>query len=358
MRAHVLPVFRTRRRVRVGINGFGRIGRNVFRVMAQRPEELEVVAINDLTDAETLAHLLRYDSVVGRFLNEVKVREGGFEVDGRAVRVLAERDPAKLPWGDLGVDVVLESTGRFRTRADAQKHIDGGAKRVVISAPSRDPVDATVVIGVNEEILRPAHRIISNASCTTNCLGPLAKILDEAIGIERGLITTIHAYTNDQRLLDLAHDDVRRARAAAINIIPTSTGAARAVGQVLPSMEGKLHGIAMRVPVPDGSVVDLVFNSARDVTEDEVNAAVRDATAGDSVLSRVVEYNDDRIVSQDVVGNPASCIFDPTETQVMRGGLVKVLAWYDNEWGYSNRCADLIAHLANLDGDDAGGGAR
>ena len=349
MRAQVQPLITAQRRVRVAINGFGRIGRHLLRVMLRRADEFEVVAVNDLIDAASLAHLLRYDSVVGRLSADIEVSETGMVIDGHEVAVFAEPEPGAVPWGELGAEVVVESTGRFPTRAAAEAHLAAGAKKVVLSAPPRDEADVVVVLGVNEDWLSADHRIISNASCTTNCLAPLVRILHAAIGIEKGLVTTVHAYTNDQSLLDCAHPDRRRARAAAMNIIPTSTGAARAVGKVIPEMEGRLHGVALRVPVSNGSLVALDFHASRQVTVEEVNAVVRHALEEDSLLARVVEYNADEIVSQDVVGNPASCVFDPSGTQVMGGNLVKVMAWYDNEWAYSNRCADLIAQLTHLE---------
>jgi len=356
--------------VRVGINGFGRIGRLVFRVMAGRPEEFEVVAINDLTDAKTLAHLLRYDSVHGRFDGTVEHGEGKLIVNGREIRVLAERDPRKLPWGELGVDVALESTGIFtgRTTPDPKtgqekagydSHLAAGAKRVVLSAPAKDAPDATIVLGVNDAMIKPEYRSFSNASCTTNCLAPMAKVLNEQFGIEKGLMTTCHAYTNDQQVADQVHKDLHRARAAAINIIPTSTGAAKAVGEVIPELKGKLTGIALRVPVPDGSVTDLTAVLKRKATAQEINDAMKQAAAGP--LKGILEYTEDPIVSSDIVHNSHSCIFSGEWTQVIADNLVKVLAWYDNEWGYSCRTADLIARVAQLDtaeGDGSKGGTR
>jgi glyceraldehyde 3-phosphate dehydrogenase len=331
--------------IKVAINGFGRIGRAVFRIIASRPEgDIEVVAINDLADDDILAYLLEYDSVMGRFEQEVTVADGEMLVGKHRVRMLYEKDPTKLPWKDLGVDIVVESTGVFRTRDQLQWHIDAGAKRVILTVPADDDIDQTVVLGVNDQELGADDLIISNASCTTNCLAPIAKILDEEFGIKRGLMTTVHAYTNDQRLADVPHKDLRRSRAATENIIPTTTGAAKAVGKVYPKLDGRLHGMAMRVPVPDGSTVDLVVELDREVTVEEVNAAVKRAAEG--AFKGIVSYTEDPIVSTDVIGDPHSSIFDAEETQVLGGNLVKVLAWYDNEWGYSNRVVDLIERLA------------
>jgi glyceraldehyde 3-phosphate dehydrogenase len=325
--------------VKVGINGFGRIGRNLFRAAKAAGSEIDFVAVNDLTDAETLAHLLKYDSVLGRYPGEVKVSGGGISVDGDELKVLSERDPAALPWGDLGADVVIESTGLFTKRDDATKHLDAGAKKVIISAPATDP-DITVALGVNFDDYDPeAHNIISNASCTTNCLAPVAKVLHEAIGIDHGLMTTIHAYTADQRLQDMPHKDLRRARAAAINLIPTSTGAAKAVGLVLPDLNGKLNGMAIRAPVATGSLVDLTFQASKETSVEEVNGAIRSAAEG--ALAGILSYTEDPIVSTDIVGDPHSSIFDSEQTIVLEGSLVKVFSWYDNEWGYSNRCVEL-----------------
>ena len=330
--------------VRVGINGFGRIGRNIFRAAHEAGIDLEFVAVNDITDAAMLAHLLKYDSTYGRFPGTVEARDDAIAVDGSEVRVLSVRDPGDLPWGDLGVDVVIESTGLFTKRDAASKHLDAGAKKVVISAPATDP-DVTVALGVNfDDAYDPErHHIISNASCTTNCLAPVAKVLHEAVGIERGLMTTIHAYTADQRLQDMPHKDRRRARAAAVNLIPTTTGAARAVGLVLPELDGKLNGLAVRAPVPTGSVVDLVFDAAKETSADEVNAAVRESA--DGPLAGILEYTEDPIVSTDIIRNPHSSIFDAEQTMVTDGRLVKVFAWYDNEWGYSNRCVEVAAKV-------------
>ncbi len=330
--------------VRVAINGFGRIGRNILRAaLAQRDQDLEFVAVNDLTDAETLAHLLRYDSVHGRFPGDVSVESDGLRVDGRSLRVLSERDPASLPWGELEVDVVLESTGVFRARKDAAKHLDAGARKVIITAPAKQP-DITIVLGVNEGAYDPeAHHVLSNASCTTNCVAPVVKVLLEEFGFEWGLMTTVHSYTNDQQLLDLPHKDLRRARAAALSIIPTTTGAARATGLVLPEVQGKLDGMAMRVPTPDVSIVDLVATVERDTSVEAVNDAFR-RRAGDD-LEGILAFSDDPLVSVDYVGHPASAILDALSTAVMGDRLVKVIAWYDNEWGYSRRCLELARHV-------------
>jgi glyceraldehyde 3-phosphate dehydrogenase len=330
--------------VRVGINGFGRIGRNVFRAAQGRESEFEIVAVNDLMDVGTAAHLLRYDTVHRRFPGTVDVDGDTLVVDGRNVRVLAERDPAALPWKELGVEVVVESTGRFRSRESAGAHITAGARKVVISAPADDP-DITVCIGVNDDQYDPEkHHIISNASCTTNCLAPMAKVLVESFGVERGFMTTTHAYTNDQHILDLQGKDLRRARAAAANIIPASTGAAKAIGLVVPELKGRLDGNAMRVPVPDGSATDLVAVVGRDTTRDEVNAAMK-AAATSGPMAAIFRYTDHPIVSSDIIGDPASSIFDSLLTMV-NGNMVKVMSWYDNEWGYSNRTADLVAKVA------------
>jgi glyceraldehyde 3-phosphate dehydrogenase len=336
--------------VRVGINGFGRIGRNVFRAaQAQGAGEIEWVAVNDLTDAPTLAHLLKYDSVLGPYAGTVEAVEGdgagSLLVDGSEIKVLAETDPAKLPWGDLGVDVVIESTGRFTDRDSAAKHLAQGARKVVISAPASDP-DATVVLGVNfdEAYDREAHRIVSNASCTTNCLAPVAKVVNDTVGIRHGLMTTIHAYTADQRLQDLPHSDLRRARAAAINLVPASTGAAKAIGLVIPELQGKLHGMAVRAPVPTGSVVDLTVECERETSVDELNAALA-AASENGPLAGIMQYTEDPIVSTDIVRSPYSAIVDGKLTAVMDGTMAKVIAWYDNEWGYSNRVVDLVQRV-------------
>ncbi len=338
-------------KVRVGINGFGRIGRISFRAMAARPEEFELVAINDLGDPKSLAMLLKYDSVHGRFPGEVKADGDSLIVNGNKVKVVAERDPAKLPWGSLGVEVALESTGFFTARAKDGKsgydsHLTAGAKKVILSAPAKDKPDLTVVMGVNCGELNSSHKCISNASCTTNCLAPIAKVLNDTFGITRGLMTTCHAYTNDQRLADQLHDNLHRSRAAAVNIIPTSTGAAKAVGEMLPALNGKLTGISLRVPVPCGSITDLVAELGRDVTVEEINAAVKAASEGP--MKGIIEYNTDPIVSSDIIGNTHSSIFDAPWTMVIGGRLIKILSWYDNEYGYSNRTADLIAKVAKL----------
>jgi glyceraldehyde 3-phosphate dehydrogenase len=326
--------------VRLGINGFGRIGRNLFRAAYEAGADLETVAVNDITDPATLAHLLKYDSILGRFPGEVEARDDAIVVDGEEIKVLAERDPAALPWESLGVEVVIESTGLFTKRDDAAKHLEAGAKKVIISAPATDP-DVTVALGVNfDSAYDPdRHHIISNASCTTNCLAPMAKVLHDAVGIERGLMTTIHAYTADQRLQDMPHKDLRRARAAAINLIPTSTGAAKAIGLVLPELDGKLNGTSIRAPVATGSVVDFVFEASRETTADELNEAAR--AAADGPLRGILSYTEDPIVSTDIVQDPHSAIFDAGQTLVLEGRLVKAVGWYDNEWGYSNRCVEL-----------------
>ena len=333
--------------VRVGINGFGRIGRNVFRAAQARADagEIEWVAVNDLTDAATLAHLLKYDSILGPYPGEVHAREGAIEVDGRELRVLAERDPAALPWGELGVDVVIESTGLFTDRPDAAAHLGQGAKKVIISAPATDP-DATVVLGVNfeEAYDRTAHDVISNASCTTNCLAPVAKVVNDTVGIVHGLMTTIHAYTADQRLQDLPHKDLRRARAAAINLIPASTGAAKAIGVVIPELQGKLNGFAVRAPVPTGSVVDLTVECSRQTSVEEINGALL-AASQSGPLAGIMAYTTDPIVSSDIVRSPFSSIVDSSLTAVIDGTMLKVVAWYDNEWGYSNRLVDLVQRV-------------
>jgi glyceraldehyde 3-phosphate dehydrogenase len=332
--------------VRVGINGFGRIGRNFFRAVQALNEaggaDIEIVAANDLGDLTTMAHLLKYDSILGRFPADVSVVDGGIQVGGRTLRILAEKDPAQLPWKDLGVDVVVESTGFFTDATKAKAHLDGGAQKVIISAPAKNE-DVTVVMGVNHTTYdAQAHSIISNASCTTNCLGPMAKVLHEEFGIVKGLMTTIHAYTQDQNLQDAPHKDLRRARAAALNIVPTSTGAAKAIGLVMPELKGKLDGYALRVPVPTGSATDLTFEAGRETSADEVNAALRTAAEGE--LKGILKYTEDPIVSTDIVTDPHSCIFDAGLTKVL-GNQVKVVGWYDNEWGYSNRLADLVSFV-------------
>ncbi|HEB83696.1 MAG TPA: type I glyceraldehyde-3-phosphate dehydrogenase [Bacteroidetes bacterium] len=327
---------------RIGINGFGRIGRLVFKA-ARAYDDLEFVAINDLTDVETLAHLLKYDSTHGRYPDPVTVEGDSIVVGGRKVRVLAERDPSKLPWVEMGVDIVVESTGVFRKREQVAQHIAAGAKKVVLTVPAKDEIDATIVLGVNDEDLKPEHQIVSNASCTTNCLAPVAKVLQDSFGIRRGWMTTIHAYTNDQHLLDLPHKDLRRARSAAINLVPTTTGAAKAIGKVIPALDGKLDGIAMRAPVPDAAVVDLVAELEVDATAGEINAAMKAASEGR--MKGILDYCVDPIVSTDVIGNPHSSIFDSLLTAVMGGNFAKVISWYDNEWGYSNRVVDLVRRL-------------
>ncbi|GIJ47413.1 glyceraldehyde-3-phosphate dehydrogenase [Virgisporangium aliadipatigenens] len=325
--------------IRVGINGFGRIGRNFFRAALAQGADIELVGANDLTDNATLAHLLKYDSILGRLGLEVKATSDEITVGGKTFKAFAERDPGKLPWGDLGADIVIESTGLFTDAEKAKAHVAGGAKKVIISAPAKNE-DVTIVLGVNEGSYDPAkHTVISNASCTTNCLAPMAKVLNDTFGIERGLMTTIHAYTQDQNLQDAPHKDLRRARAAALNIVPTSTGAAKAIGLVLPELKGKLDGYALRVPIPTGSATDLTVNLAREVTVDEVNAAVKAAAEGP--LRGILTYNEDPIVSTDIVTDPASCIFDAPLTKAT-GNQVKVVGWYDNEWGYSNRLVDLV----------------
>ena len=336
------------RKVRVGINGFGRIGRTVFRIIAEREErdDVEIVLINDLFPNEQLAYLLKYDTVMRVFPREVTADEDHMYVDGKPVRMTAEKDPASIPWGDAKVDVVVESTGVFTSRAKLEKHLQGGAPRVILTVPPKDEIDAMVVIGVNDDTLKAEHKLVSNASCTTNCLAPIAKVLDDRFGIEQGFMTTVHAYTNDQRLADVPHKDLRRSRAAAENIIPTTTGAARAVGKVLPRLKGKLDGLAMRVPVPDGSIVDLVARLRDRPSRDEVNAAVREAAAGP--LARIVEYSEVPLVSSDIIGNPHSSIFDALSTDAQGDGWVRVVSWYDNEWGYSNRVVDLIDRMAAL----------
>jgi glyceraldehyde 3-phosphate dehydrogenase len=331
--------------VRVGINGFGRIGRNVLRAGLERGADVDWVAINDIVDLDTITHLFRYDSNYGPFPGTVEKTGDGFSVNGKEIKVLGERDPAALPWGDLGVDVVIESTGFFATGAGAAKHLDGGAKKVVISAPATDP-DVTVVLGVNfDDAYDPAaHRVISNASCTTNCLAPVAKVVHDTVGIKHGLMTTIHAYTADQRLQDMPHRDLRRARAAAVNLIPATTGAAKAIGIVIPELNGKLHGFAIRAPVPTGSVVDLTVETERPTSVEELNAAVK-AAASEGPLSDYLVYTEDPIVSSDIVRNSASSIFDSKLTSVIDGTLAKLVSWYDNEWGYSCRVVDLVQKL-------------
>lgn len=332
--------------MKIGINGFGRIGRSVFR-RAMELGGIDFVAVNDLTDAKTLAHLLKYDSTQGRFNGEVKVDGTDLIVNGDRLKITAERDPANLKWGELGADIVIESTGIFATRAGCQKHIDAGAKKVILTVPPKDAVDKMVVLGVNCDTLTAADKIVSNASCTTNCLAPMVKVLNDAFGVEHGLMTTVHSYTNDQNILDLPHSDLRRARAAAINIIPTSTGAARAIGSIIPELKGKLDGTSLRVPTPTGSITDLVAILKKDVTVEEVNAAFKAASIVGS-LKDYLSYTEDPIVLQDIVGDPHSCILDSRETMVMNGKMVKILGWYDNEWGYSCRVIDLVNKMAAL----------
>ena len=331
--------------IKVGINGFGRIGRNVFRVITER-EDVDVVAINDLADARTLSMLLKYDSVHGKFDGDIKAKEDAIVVKGKEVKLTKEKDPARLPWKELGVDIAIESTGIFTTKADCAKHLEAGAKKVILSAPSKDQLDATIVMGINENELRAEHKIVSNASCTTNCLAPLVKVINDNFQIEKGLITTIHAYTNDQNVADMMHKDLRRARAAAINIIPTTTGAAKAIGEVIPELRGKLDGMAMRVPVANGSVTDLVVSVKKATSAEEVNSVLK--AAADNKLNGILEYCDDPIVSSDIIGNEHSCILDAISTCVIGGNLVKVIGWYDNEWGYSNRMVDLAELIAKI----------
>lgn len=333
--------------MKVAINGFGRIGRSVFRILNSRPG-VDVVAINDIFDKGALTYLLKYDTVMGRFPEEVSLEGDILKTQSQSVKLIAERNPEELPWAEMGVDVVIESTGIFREKSQLESHLKAGAKRVVLTVPAKDDIDYTVVLGVNDDGLKPEHKIVSNASCTTNCLAPMAKVLNDEFGIELGVINTIHAYTNDQRLADVPHSDWRRSRAAAENVIPTTTGAARAVGKVLPELDGKLDGIAMRVPVPDGSVVDFNIRLEQDVTVDQINDAVHSASET-GPLKNVLEYSTLPVVSTDIIGNPHSSIFDAPFTRVIGGNYVKTLNWYDNEWGYSNRVADLLEVLYNLD---------
>jgi glyceraldehyde 3-phosphate dehydrogenase len=329
--------------VKAGINGFGRIGRNLFRAAKERGADIDWVAVNDITDTQTLAQLLKYDSVLGPYPGTVEATGDSLVVDGDELKVFAERDPAALPWGDLGADVVVESTGLFTDRENASKHLDAGAKKVIISAPAKEP-DVTIALGVNDDAYdKDAHDVISNASCTTNCLAPVAKVLHDTVGIEHGLMTTIHAYTADQRLQDLPHSDLRRARAAAINLIPTSTGAAKAIGLVIPELDGKLNGVAIRAPVPTGSVVDLTVRVQKDTSVEEINGAMKAAAEGP--LEGILQYTEDPIVSTDIVKSPYSSIFDAELTAVLEGNFVKVFAWYDNEWGYSNRLIDVVGRV-------------
>ena len=331
---------------RIGINGFGRIGRLVFRAMAERKGEFDIVGINDLSDAKMLAYLLKYDTIYGRFKGDVKADGNAIVVDGKKVEVTAEKDPANLPWKRLGVDVALECTGVFTNREACMKHITAGARKVILSAPPKDELDAIIVLGVNDKDLKPEHKIVSNASCTTNCLAPVAKVLHETFGIKRGLMTTCHAYTNDQRILDMIHKDPHRARAAALNIIPTTTGAAKADGKVLPALKGKLNGYSLRVPTPVGSIVDLTVELEKPATPEAINAAMKKASEG--ALKGILGYTEDPIVSSDVIGTTVSSLFDATQTLAIDSTFVKVCAWYDNEWGFSNRMADLAKRLAAI----------
>jgi glyceraldehyde 3-phosphate dehydrogenase len=331
--------------VKIAINGFGRIGRLVFRI-AHKRDDMNVVAINDITDAKTLAHLLKYDSVHGRFSGKVEAKDQAIVVDGKEIKISAERDPANLPWAALGVDIVVESTGVFRKKEQIAKHLAAGAKKVLLTVPAKDEIDATIVLGVNDDDLKPEHKIVSNASCTTNCLAPVVKVLNDTFGIKEGLMTTIHSYTNDQRILDLPHSDLRRARSAAMSMIPTTTGAAKAVGKVIPALNGKLNGMAIRVPTPDGSVVDLVATTEKPVTVESVNAAMKKAAEGE--MKGILEYMKDPIVSVDVVGNANSSIFDSLATMTIGTNMVKIISWYDNEWGYSNRVVDLMVKMASI----------
>jgi glyceraldehyde 3-phosphate dehydrogenase len=327
---------------KVAINGFGRIGRNVFRVSSKR-SDVEIVAINDMFAADQLAHLLKYDSVYGQFDGTVEVVQDGLKVNGKTIKVSSEKDPAKLPWKSLGVDIAIESTGVFRKREQCALHLDAGAKKVILTVPAKDEIDRTIVLGVNDEMLKSEDQIVSNASCTTNCLAPITKVLHDNFTIKCGLMTTVHAYTNDQRLIDTPHSDMRRARAAALNIIPTTTGAAKAIGKVIPDLNGKLDGMAMRVPTPTGSIVDFVAEVEKDASIEVINAAMKKAAGG--AMKGVLQYCDDPIVSSDIVANPHSSIFDSLATMVVAGKLVKLVSWYDNEWGYSNRVVDLIGKL-------------
>ena len=331
--------------IKVGINGFGRIGRNVFRVITER-EGIDVVAVNDLADARTLSLLLKYDSVHGKFDGDIEAKEDAIVVKGKEVKLTKEKDPAGLPWKELGVDIAIESTGIFTKKADCAKHLEAGAKKVILSAPSKDQLDATIVMGINENDLKSEHKIVSNASCTTNCLAPLAKVINDNLQIEKGLMTTIHAYTNDQNVADMMHKDLRRARAAAINIIPTTTGAAKAIGEVIPELKGKLDGMAMRVPVANGSVTDLVVSVKKTTSAEEVNSVLK--AAADNELKGILEYCEDPIVSSDIIGNEHSCVLDAMSTCVIDGNLIKVIGWYDNEWGYSNRMVDLAELIAKI----------
>jgi glyceraldehyde 3-phosphate dehydrogenase len=327
----------------IAINGFGRIGRVVFRILWERRDRFRIVGVNDLGDPTTMAHLLKYDSTHGRFRGQVALDGADLVVDGQRIPVLQTKNPEELPWRRLGEPIVVESTGVFRKRAQVEAHLKAGASKVLLTVPPKDGLDALIVLGVNDQALKPEHRLVSNASCTTNCLAPMAKVLHDTFGIERGFMNTVHAYTNDQRILDLPHSDLRRARSAAVNVIPTTTGAAKSVGEVIPSLKGKLDGLSLRVPVPDGSIVDLTAVLAKPATVETVNAAIR--KAADGPMKGVLRYTEDEIVSSDIVGDPASCIFDASSTMVL-GNLVKVCGWYDNEWGYSSRCVDLLEHMA------------
>ena len=331
--------------VKIGINGFGRIGRLVFRAVHER-DDVEVIAVNDITNAECLGHLLKYDSVHGKFKGNVEAKADSIVVDGKEVRVLAEKDPSKLPWKDMGVEVAVESTGVFRKRDDIARHFDAGARKVLLSVPAKDEIDATIVLGVNDDDLKPEHKIVSNASCTTNCLAPIAKVLHDSFGIKQGLMTTIHAYTNDQRILDLPHKDLRRARAAAMSMIPTTTGAAKAVGKVIPALDGKLNGMAVRVPTWDASMVDFVTVLEKEVTLDDVHSAMKQYAEGP--MKGILEFCKDPIVSVDIIGNPHSSVYDSLATMMMGKNLVKVISWYDNEWGYSCRMVDLLVRMAQM----------
>ena len=331
--------------VKVGINGFGRIGRLVYRVLATR-SNFDVVAVNDLSDAKTLGMLLKYDTAHGKFKGTIEATADSLVVNGKTIKVLSEKDPSKLPWKAMGVELAVEATGVFSERDKVALHLQAGAKKVILTVPAKGKIDATIVVGVNDKALKKEHQIVSNASCTTNCLAPLAKVLSDSFGIQYGMMTTVHAYTNDQRILDLVHKDMRRARAAAQNIIPTTTGAAKAIGEVIPELTGKLDGMAMRVPVMDGSVVDLTVMLGKDTTKEEINAAFKKAAAG--AMKGILEYSEDPLVSSDVIGNPCSCLFDSGLTSVMQKRMAKVLGWYDNEWGYSNRIADVLELMAKV----------
>ena len=332
--------------VKIGINGFGRIGRLVLRIAHAR-DDVDVMAINDITDAATLAHLLKYDSVHGKFPGTVETQDGAIVVDGKPICVVAEKDPANLPWKEQGVDIAVESTGKFRKKDEIARHLKAGAGKVLLSVPAKDEIDATIVVGVNDEDLKPEHRIVSNASCTTNCLAPIVKVLHDAFGVQQGLMTTIHAYTNDQKILDAPHKDLRRARAAMVSMIPTTTGAAKAVGKVIPSLQGKLNGMAVRVPTADASMVDLVVNLEKDITLDDIHGAMKSQAHGP--MKGILEYCEDPIVSVDIIGNPHSSIYDSLATMTCGKRMVKVIGWYDNEYGYSCRMVDLLVRMAKMD---------